>query len=123
MISLRSKKGFSFAWLIVGGAIIGFGGIYGFKVAKPYMDAATMRGIVQRQLATAKQESDITVNDIHRRVFDNANVQQLGIEYDSIHVEKEAAGQFLVNIEMTKKIPLWQNANLVLDLVIDEHTQ
>lgn len=122
MTLIRSIKGFSFTWLIIIAVVVGFGGIYGFKIGKPYMDAATLRGIVQRTLQTAKQDTDINVVEVRKRIFDNANVQQLGLEFDAIDAARRGPGQFEVNIEMTRKIPLWKDANLVLDLKIEEVT-
>lgn len=119
----RSLRGFSLMWVVVGGLLIGIGGIYGFKVGKPYMDAASMRSMVQRTLEAAKQEPNLNANDIKQRIFTNSNVQQLGAEFDAINAVTSGQGQWDVTVDMTRKIPLWKNATLVLELGVNESTK
>lgn len=119
----RSLRGFSLTWVLVGGAILGFGGIYGFKVGKPYMDAATMRGMVERTLEAAKQEPNLTAAEVRQRIFTNSNVQQLGADFESIDVNSAGQGRWEVTVDMTRKLPLWKNATLVLELKVAEQTK
>lgn len=119
----RSLRGLSLTWVLIGGAIIGVGGIYGFKIGKPYMDTATMRGMVQRTLEAAKQEPNLGPAEIRQRIFTNSNVQQLGADFDAIDVTPSGQGRFEVTVDMTRKLPLWKSATLVLELKVAEQTK
>lgn len=119
----RSLRGLSLMWVLVGGALLGFGGIYGFKVGKPYMDTASMRGIVERTLVAAKQEPNLSSNELRQRIFTNSNVQQLGADFDAIRVKSASPGHWNVTVDMTRKLPLWKNATLLLELKVEEQTK
>ena len=111
-----TQRGFGVVHIIVIILLIGAAWLAAFKIGKPYGDAKVMQQIVERTLRIAKDEPTLTAGDIAKRIFDQANVQTIAVDYDAIQVKLIIAGEYSVKIDLLTKIPLWKGAFLGLEL-------
>lgn len=116
-------RGFGVVHVIVIILFLGGAGLAAFKIGKPYADAKVMQQIVDRTLRVAKDEPTLTSADIAKRIFDQANVQTIAVDYDAIQVKLVAVGEYSVKIDLLTKIPLWKGAYLGLDLAAQGATK
>lgn len=110
------KNGFSLIMLIILGALVGVGGIFGFKIGKPYMDAATVQGqaeAVMREIQANPANSEI---ELRQRLFNRLNVQGISLKFDNIQLKKQDGEIVGFEVDLPTEIKLWENAYLVLEL-------
>ena len=121
--AITSQRGFGLVHIIVGGILIGVAGLAAIKIGKPYADVKVLQKVVDRTLATAKNEPTLTANDLVKRIFDQANIQSVPVEAEQIQVKMVAAGEYAVKVNMVSKTPLWKGAYLMIELSADGQTK
>lgn len=110
------KNGFSLWLMIIGGAILGVGGIYGFKIGKPYMDTATAKAQAETVIKESMVNAPTTEIEFRQRLFNRLNVQGIDVKFENIKLQKSDGDIIGFDIDMSHEIPLWKDAYLVLEL-------
>ncbi len=122
MRSPSRQKGFSLMFFMVLFALLGAGGVAGWMIGKPYMDAATVEHLAEEALKQAKLEPTMTEVEIRQSLFNNINVQGFPIEFSDIILRPIGEAEYEFEIDMTREIPLWDRASLVLNLIVTAQT-
>lgn len=116
------QNGFTLTQLVIVLLILGFGALAGFKISKPYAEAKIIQEVVVKTLTAAKNEPTVTPKEIARRIFDQANVQSIVVDYDSIEVKLVNSSEYSVHVDLITKMPLWKKASLLIELTVDATT-
>lgn len=123
MKNRSSQTGLGLVFFMVVLALIGAGGLAGWVIGKPYMDAAAVRNLAKEALRQAKMEPTMTEIEIRQGMFNNINIQGFPIKFDDIVLRPVGEGTYELEVDMTREIPLWEDASLLLNLVVVEQTQ
>ena len=110
------KNGFGLIMLVIMGALIGIGGIFGFKIGKPYMDAQTVKAqaeAVIREIQSNPANSEV---ELRQRLFNRLNVQGVLLKFENIQLKKQDGEVIGFEVDLPTEIKLWENAYLVLEL-------
>lgn len=110
------KNGFSLWLLIIGGVALGIGGIYGFKIGKPYMDTATAKAQAETVIKESMANPPTTETEFRQRLFNRLNIQGIDVKFENIKLQKSDGDIIGFDIDMSHEIPLWTDAYLVLEL-------
>ena len=118
-VFMKNQKGLGLITFLIWGVIFGLGGIYGFKIAKPYFDHSHLKELVRVKLKEGI-EQNLTDQEIKRRIWDSSNVNSMNLPADTITIDKTDDNRLVGEIKWQPTVPLWKGATLVLDLNIKE---
>lgn len=118
-VFMKKQKGLGIVTLLIGGVFLGLGGIYGFKISKPYFDHHHLKELVKLKLREGIDQN-IPESEIKRRIWDSSNVNSMNLPAETITVERNDDNKLVGEIKWKPEIPLWKGAVLVLDLNVKE---
>lgn len=117
---IKNQNGIGLINLIIGIAVIGFVGIFGFQIGVGYMD----RNIIKKTMTTVLLESksnDATISSIKRSIRERVNVNNIDLGNDDIVVTKSGSG-FEIQISYAKTIKINNDLSLSMNFLLEDAT-